>query len=162
MITDQRRGGLVILVVFAIALILAVMPLPDWARLFRPAWVTLSLIYWCLALPTRLGIGSAWLLGIAADVMTGSLLGQHALALATISWAVIKIHRQMRQFPIWQQAIIVFLLLLFERVISFWTLGWTGQPLPDKGFWLAPVIGMLLWPWLYIILRDLRRRFRVN
>ncbi len=85
MIISSRNGGIVIILTLLMALILTILPLPDWAQMLRPQWYTLVLIYWVLALPLRVGVGIGWLVGIQVDVMTGTLLGQHALSLALIA-----------------------------------------------------------------------------
>jgi len=38
------------------AFMLAIMPLPDWAIVYRPDWVTLVLIYWSMTVPSRIGV----------------------------------------------------------------------------------------------------------
>lgn len=162
MIPVRRQGGMVILATLVIGLLLTVMPAPEWARPFRPAWHTLFLIYWAMALPHRVGVGGAWVLGILVDLLTGTLLGQHALSLSVIAFLVQRLHQRMRLFPLWQQAFAVLLLLSVERFVWFWVVGWSGQPFPDYRFWLAPLVGMVLWPWFFIIMRDIRRRFRVS
>ena len=67
MITGKRHGGGVILLTFIAALLLTVIPLPDWARYLRPDWVGLVLIYWCMALPDRVGVTTGWLMGLMVD-----------------------------------------------------------------------------------------------
>jgi rod shape-determining protein MreD len=157
-----RRGTAVIVITFLIAVVLAVMPLPDWARLYRPQWVTLVLIYWTLALPQRVGVGVGFVLGILLDTLTGTLFGQHALPLSLIAYVTLKTHQRVRLFPLWQQAVFVLGLLAMERVLTFAAMGAAGRETPGAEFWLATVVGALLWPWAYFILRDLRRRFRVS
>jgi rod shape-determining protein MreD len=157
----RHRGGAIILVTLVAGLLLTLMPLPEWARPFRPQWYSLVLIYWVMAVPERVGVGSAWLFGILVDVLTGTLLGQHALGLSVIAFVVLKVHRQIRLFPLWQQSLAIFSLLMLERLLAAWIIGASHQPFPDYRYWLAPAVGMLLWPWAYIVLRDLRRRFRV-
>ncbi len=158
----RHQNGVVILVLFLIALVLTVMPLPDWARDFRPQWVALTLIYWCIALPQRVGVGTAWTLGVLEDVLTGTLLGQHALGLSVTAFLALRLHQRIRVFPLWQQSLSVFVLLLVEHLLSLWVIGATGQPTPSLWYWMPTVVGMFLWPWLYIILRDVRRRFKVT
>jgi rod shape-determining protein MreD len=157
-----RRGTAVIVITFLIAIVLAVMPLPDWARLYRPQWVTLVLIYWTLALPQRVGVGVGFVLGILLDTLTGTLFGQHALPLSLIAYVTLKTHQRVRLFPLWQQAVFVLGLLVMERVLTFAAMGAAGRETPGTEFWLATVVGASLWPWAYFILRDLRRRFRVS
>ncbi len=157
----RHSGGWVIFFTFVVALVLTVLPLPEWAQAFRPQWYALVLIYWCMAVPQRVGIGVAWMLGIAVDVLTGTLLGQHALSLSIIAFSTLKLHQRVRLFPLWQQSLIVLVLLTLNQLISLWIMGVTGQWTPGLVYWAPSPIGMLLWPWLFIILRDVRRTFRV-
>jgi rod shape-determining protein MreD len=157
-----RRGTAVIVLTFLIAIVLAVMPLPEWARLYRPPWVTLVLIYWALALPQRVGVGVGFVLGILLDTLTGTLLGQHALPLSLVAYITLKTHQRVRLFPLWQQAVFVLGLLVIERLLRMAAMGASGRDTPGSEFWLAAVAGALLWPWAYFVLRDLRRRFRVS
>lgn len=162
MTLSPRHGGLVILVSFALAFMLTLLPLPEWARFYRPQWYTLVLIYWTMATPQRVGVGIGWTAGIVADVLTGTLLGQHALALSLIAFITHKMHQRIRLFPIWQQSLTVLILLLIEKLLALWVMGVISQPVPALSFWAPPFVGMLLWPWIYVILRDLRRRFQVS
>ncbi|MES9903115.1 MAG: rod shape-determining protein MreD [Sedimenticola sp.] len=162
MIISSRNGGIVIILTLLMALILTILPLPDWAQMLRPQWYTLVLIYWVLALPLRVGVGIGWLVGIQVDVMTGTLLGQHALSLALIAYITHESHLRMRLFPLWRQSFTVLLLLLIEKVISLWVMGVVSLPTPNIDYWIQPLLGMLLWPWIYIVLRDLRRKFDVR
>ena len=158
----RHQNGVVILILFVIALVLTVMPLPDWVRDFRPQWVTLMLIYWCMALPQRVGVGTAWTLGVFEDVLTGTLMGQHALGLSVTAFLALRLHQRIRIFPLWQQSLSVFVLLLVDHLLSLWVIGATGQPTPSLWYWMPTLVGMFLWPWFYIVLRDVRRRFKVT
>lgn len=158
----RHQNGVVILILFLIALVLTVIPLPDWVRDFRPQWVTLMLIYWCMALPQRVGVGTAWTLGVFEDVLTGTLMGQHALGLSVTAFLALRLHQRIRIFPLWQQSLSVFVLLLVEHLLSLWVIGATGQPTPSLWYWMPTLVGMFLWPWFYIVLRDVRRRFKVT
>ena len=61
---DQEAHGYgVILLTFVAAYVLAVLPLPHWLQWGRPEWVALVLIYWCIALPHRVGMVPAWCWG---------------------------------------------------------------------------------------------------
>ena len=162
MTLSPRRGGLIIALCFLLSLLLTVLPLPEWVRMYRPQWYTLVLIYWTMATPQRVGVGVGWLIGIIVDVITGTLLGQHALALSMIAFITHKMHQRIRLFPLWQQSLTVLVLLLIEKLLQLWVMGAVGQPVPPLLFWAPPLVGMLLWPWIFIILRDLRRRFQVS
>lgn len=162
MTLTPHHGGMVIVASFALALVLTVVPLPDGVQHLRPPWATLVLVYWSIALPDRVGVGIAWGLGILLDVLTGTLLGQHALGLSVVAFVAVKLHQRIRLFPRWQQSLTVLIILLVDRLLALWVSGAAGDPPPSFWYWAPAVVGMLLWPWVFIILRELRRRFEVT
>jgi len=158
----QRNGGWVIALSFLTAMMLTMMPLPGWTAYLRPEWITMVLIYWCLALPHRVGVGIGWIAGLLLDVIHGAVLGQYAMALAVIAYLTLYLHQRMRIYPLAQQALIVLMLLLLQQLLVIWVNGFLGAPSRGMQYWLPAFVSMLLWPWLFLILRDIRRRFRVN
>lgn len=158
----RHNAGWVIVASFVAALMLTIMPLPEWARPIRPQWVTMVLIYWCMALPDRIGIGWGWVMGLLLDVAYGTVLGQHALALTLIAYVVTLLYQRLRLYPTSQQAIIVALLICLQLLISLWVKGATGTSPDHWSYWLTALASALLWPWIFMLLRDLRRRFQVT
>ena len=156
-----RNGTWVILISLVVALFLTILPWPIWAEEFRPQWLTMTLIYWSLALPNRVGVFWGWVAGLVLDVVSGTVLGQHALSLSVTTYLAVELHPRVRVFPLLQQAVSVWVLLLVERLLSLWVIGATGQPTPTLWYWMPTFVGMLLWPWVFILLRDVRRRFAV-
>ncbi|TVQ86667.1 MAG: rod shape-determining protein MreD [Chromatiaceae bacterium] len=156
------QGTGLILATLFVALCLSVLPMPVWASAYRPQWLALTLIFWTLTLPTRVGVFWAFGAGILQDVVAGSLLGGHALSLSVVAYLTLELHQRILPFPLWQQAVSVWLLLLLERLLSLWLLGAAGQPTPALNYWLPTFVGMLLWPWLATVLQRLRQRFRVG
>jgi len=144
-----------------LAFMLTAMPLPEWAVNWRPAWVAMVLIYWSMALPDRVGIGIGWLLGLLLDVQQGTVLGQNALGLAVIAYITLRSHQRIRVFPLVQQAILVCCYVLLFKLLVLWIKGMMGLPPQHWTFWMPALTSMLLWPWLFIVLRDVRRRFHV-
>jgi len=162
MTTARPTGGWVVAGSFLLAFLAASIPLPGWVGWFWPDWVAMVLIYWCLALPYRIGIGTGWLVGLLVDVGRGALLGQHALAFATLAYLTLQTHRRIRVFTPWQQAFSVLVFLLIEQVLVFWISGVIGYP-PRDGWYLAPAVGgMIAWPLLFVVLRDARRYFQIT
>ncbi len=149
---------LVIYLSLVVALILMILPLPDWVQIYRPNWVALVLIYWSMALPKRVGLWFAFFTGIILDTAQGTLLGQHTLALVVIIFANMNFYQRIRVLALAQQAIYVFALLLVNQGIVAWVEGIMGRPTPLLTFFGAPFIGMLIWPWVFVILRDIRRK----
>lgn len=154
-------GWLAIATSFFIAFLLTILPLPTWAMWFRPPWVLLVMMYWVLTLPHRFNLVVAWVLGLLLDGMSGTLLGQHALSMTTVAYIVLKGHQQIRFFPIWQQASLVFVLILIYQLLQLLIQGFVGQLSYTWLLWLPALTSMLLWPWLFVVLRDVRQHYRV-
>lgn len=160
--SPRGSGFSVIVASLVAALMLMILPLPDWLEPFRPDWVTLALIYWCLALPSRVSVGIAWVMGLLLDVAAGSLLGQHALGCALVAYLVVESHQRVRLFPLWQQALVVFLLLVLKLLLMAWVEGISGTPPRGLTVFAPALVGMLLWPWVFGVLRHLRRAYGVT
>lgn len=158
---ERHHGGAVIVASFIVAFMLTAMPLPEWAVNWRPAWVAMALIYWCIALPDRVGIGIAWVLGLLLDVQQGTLFGQNALGLTIIAFISLKSHQRMRMFPLPQQAMLIGAYVLLLQFLTLWIRGIMGVPPEHWTFWMPAFTSLLLWPWVFIVMRDLRRTYHV-
>ncbi len=139
-----------------------ILPLPDPVQFYRPHWVALILIYWNMALPRRVGPWIAFFSGIVVDTSQGTLIGQHALALVIIIYINQNFHQRIRVMSLVQQAIYVFGLLVISQVIIVWVEGIMGRPPPLLAFFGAPFIGMLIWPWVFVVWRDIRRKANIS
>ncbi|MGA7965259.1 MAG: rod shape-determining protein MreD [Gammaproteobacteria bacterium] len=153
------RTGLTIAISVVVALVLTIIPLPNWGEALRPTWVALVVFYWVLALPERFNIGWAWLIGLLLDALTGNLLGAHALALVLVAILASRWHLKMRMYPMWQQSLGVGLALVLYTVILFWIGGIAGHMNRPLTRFVPVVIGTLIWPWVYAVLRRVRQRF---
>jgi rod shape-determining protein MreD len=162
MISQPQGHNSVIYLTLLVGFILTIMPLPEWATTYRPQWVALILIYWCMALPERIGVGVGWTTGLLLDVLTGTLLGQHALGFSVVTYIMLRLHLRVRVMPLRQQVFTIFILLLVERLLALWSTGAANYPTPTLWYWITPVVSTLLWPWVYILLRDISHRFNVT
>lgn len=157
----RHSGGWVIVLTLVVGLWLSILPLPEWARWARPEWVALVLIYWVIALPYRIGVGAAWLTGIALDLVEGAPLGQNALALAVIAYLALILHQRLRMYTAWQQAGVVFVLVGLDQLLCHWVQTMTAKVVPTLMFLFPALVSALLWPSLLLLLRHLRRRYQV-
>jgi rod shape-determining protein MreD len=159
---EPRQGNWIIVMSFIVAIMLTALPLPDWAVNWRPQWVAIVLIYWCMAVPDRVGIAVGWFLGLLLDVQQSTVLGQNALGLTLIAFITIKSYQRMRVYPLSQQAVLIcFYLLLYELIMLLIT-AYLGTGTRDWTYWMPAITSMLLWPWLFIIMRDLRRKYNIS
>lgn len=155
------RGTLIIYFSFLIALMLSVMPLPDNLQWWRPEWVVLILLYWIVAFPDRIGIGTAWVLGILLDVLEGNLLGLNAFSLTIVAYITLLSYQRIRMFSWAQQALTIFFLVALNQFIAHWIKGVLGVSVQTMMFLVPAFVSALLWPWLFVLLRGVKRRFHV-
>lgn len=160
MTTETRAGRPRILATAVVGLLLAIMPLPGIIEPLRPDWLLIIVVYWSLTAPRLTGLSIAWICGITMDVLKGTVLGQHALAFLVVAFLTHRLQLRMRVFPIWHQALTVFMLLAVYEFLVFWIDGITGQAVLTWLRWLPVLTGALLWPFVVSVLDTLNRRLR--
>jgi len=147
-----------VIITLVIALMLTVLPLPEWLEAWRPDWVALTLVYWAMTAPRTWSVGSAWMVGLVLDVAQGTLLGQHALALCVVVFVTVRMHLLMRVFPGGQLTAAVFSLLALYQFILFWVNGVAGVPVDTIYYWAPVISGAILWPAVNMLLTGVRMR----
>ncbi len=140
------------------ALALAVLPLPPVLDAFWPPWVTMALVYWGMMWPRLCGILTAFVMGLALDLLGGNLLGQHALSLSVVSYLTLRFHLRIRIFPLWQLTMTAFMLLAIDVFLVFWADGIAGLPTGGIGRWTQVLAGGLAWAPVMALLDHLRLR----
>ena len=129
-----------------VALILTVLPLPRSLDVIRPAFLVLTVLYWSVNSPRTGGIAFGFFAGLVLDVFQGPVLGEHALALALVTYIAVREHQRIRSKPVFQQALIVFAALVFYEFLLWALDGWTGHPITSPLRWVHTVTGALIWP----------------
>ena len=157
---SRARNGWVLPVSLLLALLLGLVPLPGLLQPLRPYWLALVLAYWLLEEPEQIGLGVAFALGVLADLVFGGLLGEQAMRLVVMAFILDRFRARMRFFPLSQQAVVMGVLLLNDRVISAAIHVVMGAPQLPWLYWLAPLLGLLLWAPLHFALDTLRLRRR--
>jgi rod shape-determining protein MreD len=158
----SRESRSLIFLTIAAAVLLTLLPLPAVLLPFKPYWVALVVIYWSLETVDIINLGLAFLIGLVLDTLSGSLMGLHALSLVVMVFLVQRFRSRLRFFPPWQQALSVLGLLVNDRIILIWITVLLGEPLPTWKYWLPPLVGMALWPWLFLLLDRIRSRMRLH
>lgn len=145
-----------------LALILMLLPMPSWTIWLQPAWVLLILIYWTMALPYQVGIGTVWVVGLIVDLLSGTILGEHALAFTIVIYFIARIQIRLKMYPLLQQGVCILLFVLTNQFIIYCVQGFLGELPNNHLYWLSSVTSLLLWPWLFVLMRDFQRWFRVT
>lgn len=162
MANDRALKNLPVIISVIVALMLTMMPLPDWLQAFRPDWVALVVVFWAISVPRSYSVGAAWIVGIVVDVTQGTLLGQHALTLCAITYIAVKFHLLMRVFPLLQLTATIFALLALYQFLLFWINGVAGVNAPSISYWGPVLSGSLLWPWFYTLMSGVRYRVQTG
>ena len=143
---SDRSSRLTILTTSVIGLVLTVAPLPTYAAVVRPAFLVIVVLYWSIMVPRAGGLMLAFIGGIAIDVFQGSLLGEHALALAFVSYLGIRFNLLVRAKPLFEQSLFVFAALMVYEFLLWVVDGWSGHPLTTSARWVHTITGGLIWP----------------
>jgi rod shape-determining protein MreD len=81
-------------IVFSLIAALLLNFLPLGRAPYMPDFLALVLMFWAVHQPRRVGIGVAFVFGLAMDVHQVALLGQHALAYSLLTFLAIMVHRR--------------------------------------------------------------------
>lgn len=155
------RNLVAVVLSLCVAIVLALLPMPDWSAWLRPSWVLMVMIFWTMTIPFEVNVGVAWLAGMILDLLTGCMLGEHALALTIVVYFSYRFHLRLNMYPLIQQAFTVFIFTLIYQLIIYCLQSVINQPPASHLYWMSSVTSMLFWPWLFIMMRDYCSRFRV-
>ena len=145
----------------AAALLFTLLPLPiDW-RGFRPDVAALALFYWVLALPHRVGVATAFTVGVTQDLIEGAPLGLSSPGLMLATLLLLYNYQRIRQFDLLQQSLAILIFLLISGGIEQWLRN--GSDVPSvPWFGVAGIIcSMLFWVPIRTALRHSRRYYEV-
>ncbi|WP_300320195.1 rod shape-determining protein MreD [Idiomarina sp.] len=157
-----KPGIVTLLVTYVIALTLMVMPMPATFDVFRPDWVTLVMLYWIIALPHRVSMGTALILGVLSDVLLGSIVGVHALGMVIVAYLAARNFQRIRNFALIQQAVVIAVLILLKRFIVFEANVFLHDAEFTFSYFWPVLTSAIFWLWVFPLLRKVRRQFGVS
>jgi rod shape-determining protein MreD len=139
-----------------IAFLLNLLP---WGRFIgAPDFVALALVFWGVHQPRKVGIGTAFCLGLLMDVHDATLLGENALAYTLLSYFAIMMHRRVLWFPLTTQAVHVLPLLLLAQAVQLLVRFVVTGKFPGWFYFLESVVSAILWPFVTMLLLAPQRR----
>ena len=125
---------------------------------WMPDFLALVLVFWNVHQPRRIGIGVAFMFGLAMDVHQSALLGQHAWAYTALSFFATTIHRRLLWFSVPSQAFHVLPLFAASHALELAVRLFGGGVFPGWSLILAPLLESLLWPVVSLLLLAPQRR----
>ena len=136
-------------------------PLATWFQAFKPAWLVLVLLYWVLAIPNKVSIGWAFLLGLVWDLILGSTLGIHALVLSVTIY-LWQNYLVLRNLSLWFQSLLVIAFVFIVKLAIFLV----EFSLHTAFFNWQEIFGALasgiLWSWVFLLMRKMRRKVKLH
>ena len=146
---------------FFFGFIFAIIPLPIILNAFRPDWMILIIFYWVLALPHRVSIVHAFILGLVLDLLLGSILGIHGLLFSILAYVISINYQRFRYFTLVQTTLLVGLFVLVSK-LSLYLLASSFQDIVlHKHYFWSIFTSMFIWPWFFLLMRFIRIRFKV-
>lgn len=139
--------------------LLQIIPLPPFIDFYiRPHWMLLACLYWCLSMPHRFNIGSAWVTGLILDVLWGMPLGLNALAFGLCGAFVVSQCQKIRSYSVWHQALIFMIIVAIYQWISATLISLLDNAIIPEHYYFSCFITLFAWPWIFFTLRRVRRR----
>ena len=144
--------------IFSVILTISTFPLGS----FSPDWTQLFLLYWILAVPLSIGLLSSWIVGLVLDVVLGSTLGINALMYTIISYLVFKIHHIARYITVFQQSIVIIVILIIKFTLVLWIDSILNINNYNISLYWSCVTSALCWPIVFYSLRVLRMKYNIS
>jgi len=123
-----------------------------------PDLLALTLAFWAVHQPRRVGVGIAFVFGLLMDVHQGALLGQHGLAYTLLAYLALAFSRRLSWFTLAQQTLQVLPLFVAMCTVSLLVRLAAGDLFPGWSLFIAPLIEALLWPVVTFVLLAPQRR----
>ncbi|NND82728.1 MAG: rod shape-determining protein MreD [Gammaproteobacteria bacterium] len=128
---------------------------------FWPEWMALVIIYWALMVPDRIGPLVGFITGTLLDVLLVRNFGVLGFGLASLAFVVNRTHLQLRVLSLWQQTVVIGLFIGIFKLITGWLYGLTSDLTLSAAYFYPSLGSMLMWPFAFILLQELRRKARI-
>lgn len=143
-----------------IALSILLIPLPLSLQWFMPQLCLLVLFSWSYLQPSFVNVGVAWFVGILLDVLTGSLLGLHALSFVLMLYIFLLFHARISMFYRIQQSLIIACFALLNSLVIFCLQSMFSDSPSSMKITFSVFATALLWPIVLSIITRLVKSHR--
>ena len=145
-----------------VALALMIVPLPQWLFYFWPDWIALVVVYWALYTPEKVGPLIGFIIGVLLEVLFVRKFGVEGLGLATLAFMVNHANQQLSVLSIWQQTFVIAMFVALFKLITGWLYGLVGDFTITIEYWYSILGDVFVWPFISILLHELRRKARIR
>ncbi len=141
-----------ILVTVIVAILLSIIPVPENVKNYWPDWISLLVFYWVLVLPVHLGVMFGWGNGLLEDIISFSLLGEHAIGKAMIGTVVAMTHKNILRFNLLEQMFSVLILQSLAIAVVAWANMLAFDTPIHSVLWQPALTTALAWPLVSFLL----------
>ena len=152
-VLEDNPNFLLFFVSIFFAFCFSIIPLTGMAASLRPEMICLVMFYWTLKHPQQYGVILSWIVGLCWDVLMGTTLGVHGLALALQAYLILTMIQRLQMYPVLQQSFVVFFITGIVLMLYRWIDGFLAQPARDLVYLLGAFSSAVCWPFLVTLLR---------
>lgn len=145
-----------------VALVLTVVQLPGWLFYYWPDWIAIVVAYWALVAPKRIGPYVGFIIGTLLEVLFVRKFGVMGFGLATLALVVNTTSQQLRVLSIWQQMISMGVFIGLFKLLTGWLSGMVAGFTITTEYWYSLLGTVVIWPFAFILLEELRRAARIR
>lgn len=160
--TSSLRLAFGVFISAFVALVLTVVQLPSWIFYFWPDWIAIVVAYWALVSPNRIGPFVGFIIGTLLEVLFVRKFGVLGFGLATLAFIVNSTSQQLRALSIWQQMVSIGVFVGIFKLLTGWLSGLVAGFTITPEYWYSLLGSVLIWPFAYILLEELRRAVRIR
>lgn len=144
-----------IIISISVGLLFTTIPLPDALTIYRPLFVPLLVLYWCIFHPLQFGLGKAFLTGVVFEAMQSLVFGQATLALVMIAFFALKNSRRLQLASVPQQMLTIALVLFFYQFLHIWIESILNRPVDYFARGFSIITSIIIWPGIIVFMRGL-------
>ena len=112
--------------------------------------------------PQQMSMLAFWAIGLLQDILEGSPLGLHALALMGVAYVCLLSYQRLRNYVLWHQALVVFVIVGVHQLVDNWVHSLSGAAADSLRFLWPAVVSGALWPLVWLLLERWRLRYQIN
>lgn len=133
----------------------------DWGVVV-PDVTPLILLYWVMALANSNFLATAFFFGLLHDVLYHTGMGTYALIYCLLVYPMLHVRLQLRNKTLLHMSFFIGSWMLVHQLLIWFITPANHVAGHNLAFWLAALVGALLWPLIFILLRTLRRNALVR